>query len=56
MILYVELDIGVGRIFYVFNVYLKLCIVSSVFGGKINNFIWRMLLVWVEGSFILFMK
>jgi endonuclease/exonuclease/phosphatase family metal-dependent hydrolase len=55
-ILYVQIDLGAGRIAHVINVHLKSKLASTIPGQKIDNFTWRSVSAWAEGSFISAMK
>src|SRR5262249_27011684 len=55
-ILHVQIDLGAGRIAHVVNVHLKSKLASTIPGQKIDNFTWRSVSAWAEGSFISAMK
>ncbi len=55
-ILQVALDIGNGLTLHVLNLHLKSRIATDIPGQKINNFTWRSVSAWAEGSFIAAMK
>ena len=55
-ILYVKIDLGAGRFLHLLNVHLKSKRPTSVDGQKINNYTWRTMAGWAEGSFISAMK
>ncbi len=55
-ILYVTIDLGAGRNLHVLNVHLKSKRPSNVPGQKINNYTWRTMAGWAEGSFLSAMK
>jgi predicted extracellular nuclease len=55
-ILYVQVDIGQGRTVHVINLHLKSKLASSIPGQKIDNFTWRSVSAWAEGSFVSAMK
>jgi endonuclease/exonuclease/phosphatase family metal-dependent hydrolase len=54
--LYTQIDIGSGRTLHVINVHLKSKLASNIPGQKIDNFTWRTVSAWAEGSFISSMK
>jgi endonuclease/exonuclease/phosphatase family metal-dependent hydrolase len=54
--LYTQIDIGSGRTLHLINVHLKSKIASSIPGQKIDNYTWRTVSAWAEGSFISAMK
>jgi endonuclease/exonuclease/phosphatase family metal-dependent hydrolase len=54
--LHVQIDLGGGRIAHVINVHLKSKLASTVPGQKIDNFTWKSVAAWAEGSFISAMK
>ena len=55
-ILHVQIDLGAGRIAHVINVHLKSKLASTIPGQKIDNFTWRSVSAWAEGSFTWGMK
>ncbi|WP_420645140.1 endonuclease/exonuclease/phosphatase family protein [Candidatus Leptofilum sp.] len=55
-ILYVKIDLGAGRMLHLLNVHMKSKRPSSINGQKINNYTWRTMAGWAEGSFISAMK
>jgi endonuclease/exonuclease/phosphatase family metal-dependent hydrolase len=55
-ILHVTITLNGGQALHVMNLHLKSKIASSVAGQKINNFTWRTVAAWAEGSFISSMK
>jgi endonuclease/exonuclease/phosphatase family metal-dependent hydrolase len=54
--LYTQIDLGEGRILHLINVHLKSKIATNIPGQKIDNFTWRTVSAWAEGSFISSMK
>jgi hypothetical protein len=54
--LYTQINLGSGRILHVINLHLKSKIASNIPGQKIDNFTWRTVSAWAEGSFISSMK
>jgi len=54
--LHVPIDLGAGRIAHVINVHLKSKLASTIPGQKIDNFTWKSVAAWAEGSFISAMK
>ena len=54
--LYTQIDIGSGRTLHLINVHLKSKLASNIPGQKIDNFTWRTISAWAEGSFISSMK
>src|SRR3972149_1523494 len=54
--LYTQIDIGFGRTLHLINVHLKSKLASNIPGQKIDNFTWRTVSAWAEGSFISSMK
>jgi endonuclease/exonuclease/phosphatase family metal-dependent hydrolase len=54
--LYVQLDLGNGRSLHVINVHLKSKLATSIPGQKIDNYTWKTVSAWAEGSFISTMK
>ncbi len=55
-LLYTQIDLGAGRTLHLINVHLKSKLASSIPGQKINNYTWRSVSAWAEGSFISSMK
>lgn len=55
-LLYTNVDLGAGRALHLINLHLKSKIASNVTGQKIDNFTWRSVSAWAEGSFISAMK
>jgi len=55
-ILYSQITLPNGITMHVLNVHLKSKLPSFIPGGKINNFIWKSVSAWAEGSFISSMK
>ncbi len=55
-ILYVQIPLGNGSTIHVANLHLKSKIPSNIPGQKINNFTWRSISAWAEGSFVSTMK
>jgi endonuclease/exonuclease/phosphatase family metal-dependent hydrolase len=54
--LYTQIDIGAGRVLHLINVHLKSKLASTIPGQKLDNFTWRTVSAWAEGSFISTMK
>lgn len=54
--LYTEINLGSGRILHLINVHFKSKIASNIPGQKINDYTWRSVSAWAEGSFIASMK
>lgn len=54
--LYTQIDIGSGRTLHLINVHLKSKLASNIPGQKIDNYTWRTVSAWAEGSFISSMK
>lgn len=54
--LYTQIDIGSSRTLHLINVHLKSKIASNIPGQKIDNYTWRTVSAWAEGSFISSMK
>lgn len=54
--LYTHIDIGSGCTLHLINVHLKSKLASNIPGQKIDNFTWRTVSAWAEGSFISSMK
>src|SRR4030095_1139367 len=54
--LHVRVDLGGGRIAHIINVHLKSKLATPIPGQKIDNFTWRTVPAWAEGSFISGMK
>jgi endonuclease/exonuclease/phosphatase family metal-dependent hydrolase len=55
-LLYTQIDLGEGRILHLINVHLKSKIATNIPGQKIDNFTWKTVSAWAEGSFISSMK
>ena len=55
-VLYVGIDLGNQRTLHVMNVHLKSKIAANVTGQKIDDYTWRSVAAWAEGSFISSMK
>ena len=51
-----QIDLGSGRTLHLINVHLKSKLASSIPGQKIDQFTWRTVSAWAEGSFISSMK
>jgi endonuclease/exonuclease/phosphatase family metal-dependent hydrolase len=54
--LYTQIDVAPGRVLHVINVHLKSKLASTIPGQKINNYTWKSVSAWAEGSFISTMK
>jgi len=54
--LHVRVDLGGGRVAHIINVHLKSKLATTIPGQKIDNFTWRTVAAWAEGSFISGMK
>jgi predicted extracellular nuclease len=54
--LYTQIDVGSGRTLHLINVHLKSKLASNIPGQKIDNYTWRTVSAWAEGSFISSMK
>ncbi len=54
--LHTQHDLGNGRNVHVINLHMKSKIATNIAGQKINNFTWRSVAAWAEGSFISSMK
>lgn len=54
--LYVQLDLGDGRLLHVINVHLKSKLATQIPGQKIDSYTWKTVSAWAEGSFISAMK
>lgn len=54
--LYTQIDVGTGHRLHLINVHLKSKLASNIPGQKIDNFTWRTVSAWAEGSFISSMK
>lgn len=54
--LYTQIDIGSGRTLHLINVHLKSKLASNIPGQKVDNYTWRSVAAWAEGSFISAMK
>lgn len=55
-VLYVMIDLGNQRTLHVMSVHLKSKIAANVAGQKIDDYTWRSVAAWAEGSFISSMK
>ncbi len=55
-LLYTQINLGFGRTLHLINVHLKSKLASTIPGQKIDNFTWRTVSAWAEGSFISSMK
>ncbi len=55
-ILYNTLDLGNNHVLHLMNVHMKSKIASNIPGQKVDNFTWRSVSAWAEGSFIASMK
>ncbi|MDH5739748.1 MAG: hypothetical protein OEY77_05425, partial [Nitrospira sp.] len=53
---YTQIDMGSGGTLHLINVHLKSKLASTIPGQKIDNFTWRTVSAWAEGSFISSMK
>lgn len=54
--LYTQIDLGSGRTLHLINVHFKSKLASNIPGQKIDNYTWRTVSAWAEGSFISSMK
>jgi len=54
--LYTQIDEGAGRTLHLVNVHLKSRIASDIRGQKVDDYTWRTVSAWAEGSFIASMK
>jgi endonuclease/exonuclease/phosphatase family metal-dependent hydrolase len=54
--LYTQIDLGGGRTLHLINVHLKSKLATTIPGQKINNYTWKSVAAWAEGSFISAMK
>ncbi len=54
--LHTQIDLGCGRRLHVINLHMKSKIATSITGQKIDNFTWRSVSAWAEGSFVSSMK
>lgn len=54
--LYVTIDLDYGRSLHLINVHLKSKLPTTIAGQKVNNYTWRTMAGWAEGSFISAMK
>lgn len=54
--LYVQIDLGSGQILHLINLHLKSKIAAEIPGGKIDDYTWKDVSAWAEGSFISAMK
>lgn len=55
-LLYVQIDLGGGRILHLINVHLKSKLATSIPGQMLDAYTWRTVSAWAEGSFISSMK
>jgi endonuclease/exonuclease/phosphatase family metal-dependent hydrolase len=55
-LLYVQIDLGQGRTLHLINVHLKSKLASTIPGQKLNNYTWKSVSAWAEGSFLSSMK
>lgn len=55
-ILYTQINTGASGVIHVLNVHLKSKIATNIPGQKIDNYTWRTVSGWAEGSFISSMK
>lgn len=55
-LLYVQIDLGQGRILHLINAHLKSKLASNIPGQKLNSYTWKTVSAWAEGSFISSMK
>jgi endonuclease/exonuclease/phosphatase family metal-dependent hydrolase len=55
-IFHTRLDLGGGRVLHVINLHLKSKIPSDIDGQKINEYTWRRVAAWAEGSFLASMR
>jgi endonuclease/exonuclease/phosphatase family metal-dependent hydrolase len=55
-VLYTTLDLGSERVLHLMNVHMKSKIASNISGQKIDDYTWRSVAAWAEGSFISSMK
>jgi predicted extracellular nuclease len=54
--LYTQIDLGAGRLLHLINVHFKSKLASNIPGQKVDNYTWRSVPAWAEGSFISAMK
>ncbi|MGI9286294.1 MAG: endonuclease/exonuclease/phosphatase family protein [Pseudomonadales bacterium] len=54
--LHTQIDLGGNRTLHVINLHMKSKIATDVAGQKIDNFTWRSVSAWAEGSFVSSMK
>ena len=54
--LYVQIDLGGDRLLHVINVHLKSKLATNIPGQKVDNYTWKTVSAWAEGSFISTMK
>lgn len=54
--LYTQINIGVGHTLHLINVHLKSKLATTIPGQKSDNFTWKTVSAWAEGSFISSMK
>lgn len=54
--LYTQIDLGSGRMLHLINVHLKSKLAANIPGQKVDNYTWRTVSAWAEGSFISAMK
>jgi len=55
-ILYVKLDLGLGRVLHVINLHLKSKIPTDIAGQKKDTYTWKSASGWAEGAFLSVMK
>ena len=55
-LLQTTIDLGIGRPLTVINLHLKSKLASTVAGQKIDNYTWKSVSAWAEGSFVSAMK
>ena len=55
-LLYVHIDLGQGKTLHLINVHLKSKLATNIPGQKLNNYTWKTVSAWAEGSFISSMK
>jgi endonuclease/exonuclease/phosphatase family metal-dependent hydrolase len=55
-LLYTQIDLGQGRTLHLINVHLKSKLASNIRGQKEDNYTWKSVSAWAEGSFISSMK
>ncbi len=54
--LHTQIDLGGDRRLHVINLHMKSKIATSIAGQKIDNYTWRSVSAWAEGSFVSSMK